>query len=70
MELKEYLARDRLDQVAFSFAKHLATYAVGRSLTYKETQSLRKDIVTLRPGAYRMQDVVRFVVNSPLFLEK
>ena len=34
--LKTYLADDRIDQVAFSFLKHLATYATGRSLTYNE----------------------------------
>ncbi|HYP05185.1 MAG TPA: DUF1592 domain-containing protein, partial [Bryobacteraceae bacterium] len=31
-ELKRYLAEDRIDQVAFSVLKHLATYGAGRSL--------------------------------------
>ena len=31
-----YLGEDRIDQVAFSVLKHLATYATGRNLTYNE----------------------------------
>jgi prephenate dehydrogenase len=56
--------------VAFSFLKHLATYANGRSLTYNELNYLKQDGVKLRAGGYRMQDMIRYVVNSKLFLEK
>jgi hypothetical protein len=69
-ELKRYLGEDRIDQVAFSFLKHLATYANGRSLTYNELNYLKQDGVKLRAGGYRMQDMIRYVVNSKLFLEK
>lgn len=68
--LRRYLAEDRLDQVAFSVLKHLATYATGRSLTYNELVSLREQGVKLRSDGYRMQDLLRFVAHSPLFLEK
>ena len=30
-DLQRYLSQDRIDQVAFSVLKHLATYATGRS---------------------------------------
>jgi hypothetical protein len=68
--LKAYLADNRIDQVAFSFLKHLATYATGRSLTYNEIEFLRKRGLELKPTGYRLQDLVRFVVHSPMFLEK
>jgi cytochrome c553 len=68
--LKTYLAKDRIDQVAFSFLKHLACYAVGRSLTYNEILFLQEQSLTLKAGDYRMQDLVRFVVKSDLFLKK
>ena len=42
-DLKRYLAEDRIDQVAFSVLKHLATYATGRSLTYNELEFLKRD---------------------------
>jgi hypothetical protein len=69
-DLKRYLTQDRIDQVAFSVLKHLATYANGRSLTYNEQNFLRQDVLKLKPGGYRMQDLVRYTVNSKLFLEK
>ena len=69
-DLKRYLAEDRIDQVAFSVLKHLATYANGRSLTYNELNYLKQDGLKLKAGGYRMKDMVRFVVSSPLFVEK
>ena len=69
-DLKRYLAEDRIDQVAFSVLKHLATYATGRSLTYNELNRLKQDGLKLKAGGYRMKDMVRFVVSSKLFLEK
>jgi hypothetical protein len=68
--LKRYLAEDRIDQVAFSVLKHLATYAAGRSLTYSELDYLKRDGLKLKTGGYRMRDMVRYVVNSKIFLEK
>ena len=69
-ELKEYLAGEKIDQVAFSFLKHLATYAVGRSLNYNEIAMLQEEGLKLKPQGYRVQDLVRFVVQSDLFLKK
>ena len=65
-----YLSEDRIDQVAFSVLKHLETYAAGRSLTYNELSFLKQDELRLKPGGYRMKDMVRYVVNSKVFLEK
>ena len=69
-DLKRYLAQDRIDQVAFSVLKHLVTYANGRSLTYNELNHLKEDGLSLRAGGYPMQDMIRYVVKSKLFLEK
>ncbi len=69
-ELQKYLANDRIDQVVFGFLKHLATYAAGRTLTYNELETLRRDGAKLKPDGYRMRDLIRFVVVSPIFLEK
>jgi hypothetical protein len=69
-DLKRYLAEDRIDQVAFSFLKHLETYATGRTLAYSEVMALKQDALKLKSGGYRMQDMVRYVVGSKMFLEK
>lgn len=69
-ELKAYLARDRIDRVAFSFMKHVASYAVGRSLTFHEVVFLEEEGLQLKSRDYRMQDMIRFIVNSEMFLTK
>lgn len=69
-DLKRYLAEDRIDQVAFSVLRHLSTYATGRTLTYSEQAFLKKDQLRLKANGYRMQDLVKYVVNSKVFLEK
>ena len=69
-DLKDYLANDRIHQVALSFLTHFATYAVGRELSYNEIEYLREAGLELKSSGYRVQDLMRLVVTSPLFLEK
>ena len=69
-DLKRYLSEDRIDQVAFGVLKHLVTYANGRDLAYNEVSYLKQDGLKLKQGGYRMQDMLRYVVTSELFLEK
>jgi mono/diheme cytochrome c family protein len=69
-EFRKYLAQDRIDQVAFSVLKHLATYACGRTLTYNEVNYLKTEGKTLRASGYRMRDMIQFVAASPIFREK
>ena len=68
--LKTYFANDRIDQVAFSFMKHLACYAIGRSLTYNEFMFLKEQGKNLRSNDYRMHDMIKFVIKSDLFIKK
>ena len=69
-DLKRYLVEDRIDQVAFSFLKHLITYANGRSLTFNEIDYLQRDSLSLGPDGYRIRDMIRYAATSDLFLEK
>jgi len=70
-DLKRYLAEDRLDQVAYSFLQHLASYAIGRSLTFNEIEYLRREgRKNLGTDGYRLRDCVLFVIESPMFLKK
>ena len=50
--------------MAFSVLKHLATYATGRSLTYNELNFLKQDGLKLKADGYRMQDMIRYVVEQ------
>jgi mono/diheme cytochrome c family protein len=69
-DLRRYLTEDRMDQIAFSVLKHLETYAAGRSLAYNELNFLKKDELQLKTNGYRMRDMIHYVVNSKVFLEK
>ena len=69
--LKKYLSTNRIDQVAFSFLKHLASYAIGRSLTFNELEHLKNEgKKVLGARGYRMKDCIQFVIESPMFMEK
>ncbi|MBM3765199.1 MAG: DUF1592 domain-containing protein [Acidobacteria bacterium] len=70
IDLKRYLSEDRIDQVAFSVMKHLATYATGRTLTYNEQMFLKSDSRSLKANGYRMKDMIHYIVTSKIFLEK
>ena len=63
-------ADDQIEKVIFSFLKHLATYATGRTLSYNELEFLREQAVELKKSDYRVLDAFRVVINSPVFLEK
>ncbi len=67
---RAYLAQNRQDQIALSLAKHLATYACGRQLTYNETLWLKENIGQLKDSGYRVADIVRWIIHSDLFDKK
>ena len=68
--LQTYLIDERLDQVAFSFLKHLTTYAVGRDLSYNEVEFLRSEALGFKNTEYRLRDLLRFVIQSDVFQKK
>jgi len=70
VELKEYLSGEMLDQVAFSFAKHLAIYANGRTLSYRENLDLKEELGRLRSEKAGVKDIIHMVVRSESFLKK
>jgi hypothetical protein len=67
---RAYLAQNRQDQIALSLAKHLATYACGRQLTYNETLWLKENIGQLKDSGYRVADIVRWIIHSDLYDKK
>ncbi|HEY4259244.1 MAG TPA: DUF1592 domain-containing protein, partial [Schlesneria sp.] len=68
--LKAHLINDRLDQIAFSYLKHLGCYATGRSMTYNELVFLQKESQELRSHGYGTRDLVKFIVTSDIFMKK
>lgn len=70
LALKTSLAGKRLDQVRFSFLKHAAIYAAGRSLTYNELVSLREEAVKSNARRDGLKDLLRYIIHSDIFLKK
>lgn len=69
-DLKEYLSNDMIDQVAFSFAKHIAIYANGRTLSYRENLDLKEELGVLRSEKYGIKDIIHLVIRSESFMKK
>ena len=69
-DLKHYLTNDRIDQIAFSFLRNLETYGTGRTLTYSELDTMKREQLKMKADGYRMKDLIHYVVNSRPFLEK
>ena len=63
-DLKKYLGEDRIDQVAFSFLKHLSIYANGRTLTYGELASLKVTFTGVLRGGRRLVLTVQILSLS------
>ncbi len=69
-DLRDHLVKSRMDSVAYSVARHLSIYAIGRSLTYNEDRVLKQQCLELKAQNYRMLDIIQYVVASDLFLKK
>lgn len=70
IELKKHLAGQLADQVAWSFARHLVCYAIGRDLTYAESVQLKAQVETLAAAGYPMRGLLRTVIHSDAFMTK
>lgn len=69
-QFRNHLESQMLNQVAFSFTKHLTAYAIGRSLTYNEHHQLREQIAAANAEELRLRDLIHQVIHSDPFLKK
>lgn len=69
-QFRNHLESQMLNQIAFSLAKHLTSYAIGQSLTYNEHYQLREQIATADAKELRLRDLLRQVIHSDPFLKK
>jgi Protein of unknown function (DUF1592)/Protein of unknown function (DUF1588)/Protein of unknown function (DUF1587)/Protein of unknown function (DUF1595)/Protein of unknown function (DUF1585)/Planctomycete cytochrome C len=69
-DLRAHLANERLDQVAFSLMKHLASFATGRTLTYSEIVFLQEKGIELKSRQYPARDILHLIIRSDLFQKK
>ncbi len=67
---RQYLIEDRLEQIAFSFVRHLTTYAAGRELSWPEQEWIRERIAEMRDEQFPMKKLVLLAIRSPAFRSK
>ncbi|MFM7922712.1 MAG: DUF1585 domain-containing protein [Planctomycetaceae bacterium] len=68
--LKQHLATSRLDQITFSFIKHLATWGNGRTLAWTELEQLQSYSQKLPAEQRTCRRLLHDLIDSSLFLTK
>ena len=68
--LKKYILDKRKKDLTRSVAKHMLSYALGRSLSFTDEDELNKIIEKTEEDDYKMQTLVEAIVTSQLFTTK
>ena len=68
-ELKEYLLKNRRDDIAENVIRRLLTYALGRSLTYRDRFDVEALLAKADKSGYRFHDIITSVCLSDSFRE-
>ena len=67
-ELKDYLLRERRDDVAENVIRRLLTYALGRELTWRDRPTVDALLARSRQNDHRLRDVIVDICRTELFL--
>jgi hypothetical protein len=62
---RDLLAKE--EQVARNLIEKMLTYASGRSLTPRDHNEVERIVAALKPGGYRMRDLIHHVAASRIF---
>jgi hypothetical protein len=66
-ELKEYLLKERKDDIAKNVLSRLLTYAIGRELTVRDRFEIERMLNQSRTNEYKLQDMIVAICQSPTF---
>ena len=66
-ELKDYLLKDRKEDVAENVIRRLLTYGIGRALTYHDRYAVEDLLKQSEKNDHRFQDMILTVCRSELF---
>ena len=68
-ELKNYLLKDRKDEIVENVIRRLMTYGIGRELTYRDRFEVKKLLSSAKEKGYKLQEMIVSVCLSPVFTE-
>ncbi|MFZ9936909.1 MAG: DUF1585 domain-containing protein [Luteolibacter sp.] len=66
-ELKEYLLKDRKDDVAENAIRRLLTYGIGRALTYHDRYAVEELFKQSEKTEHRFHDMILTICRSEIF---
>jgi len=68
-ELKEYLLKERQDEIAENIIRRLLTYSIGRKLTYRDRYEVERLLKITKSKGYKLKDIIVSVCQSPAFTQ-
>lgn len=69
-ELKEYLIKNRRDDIVTNVIRRLMAYGIGRELTYRDRFEVERLIEQAAEDGYKMQDMIVSICQSPSFTQR
>ncbi len=66
-ELKNYLLKDRKEEIAENVIRRLLTYGIGRALTYHDRYAVEALLKQSKQNDHRLQDIILNICRSELF---
>jgi len=66
-DLKNYLLKDRKEEVAQNVIRRLITYGIGRSLTYHDRYAVEDLLKQSKQNDHRFQDMILTICRSEIF---
>ncbi|MCH1442088.1 MAG: DUF1592 domain-containing protein [Rubripirellula sp.] len=67
LSLKQFLLRHRHKQFAYGFTCHMLSYALGRSLTFRDENTVLALQAEFEASGYRMRSLIKAIVTSDIF---
>ena len=66
-ELKNYLLKDRKDEIVENVIRRLMRYGIGRELTYRDRFEVQKLLTLAEEDEYKLQEMIVSICLSPTF---
>ena len=66
-DLKDYLLKQRSDDIAENVIRRLLTYGIGRELTYRDRFAVEEFFQEAEAGGFKMRDIIVSICQSDVF---
>jgi len=67
LPLKKFLLEKRHKQFSYGFTRHMLSYALGRSLTFRDEQTVLSLQSQFEKSGYKMRSLIKAIVTSEVF---